>query len=86
VAAESIYRRNYALVQLMPDLRALAPDLFRPLIPTDWRRSIAGGLTAAFINAQLRSDFPTAIEISDRSWEAMTGAGTVYIPIPGFSW
>ena len=70
---------------MLPDLRAAAPGFLRPLIPTDWRRSMAGAFTAATLNAQLRHDYPTPIELSDQFYLNVTGVSTVYIPIPGFS-
>jgi hypothetical protein len=84
-AATSIYQQNYRFVSVLPDLRSAAPDFLRPLIPTDWRRSIAEAFTAATLNAQLKHDYPTPIEAADLSFYRMTGVSTTYIPIPGFS-
>jgi hypothetical protein len=80
-----IYRRNELLVRGLPDLRAIAPRFVRPLIPQTWRRDIAGALTGAAIDSSLKRDFPSPIEISDRAFEAMTGAGTTMIPLPSIS-
>jgi hypothetical protein len=84
-AATEVYQRNYRFVSALPDLRDAAPSFLRPLIPHDWRRSIAGAFTAATLDAQLRHDYPTAIELSDQAFRNLTGASTVYIPIPAFS-
>ncbi len=84
-AALGIYQRNYAFVQGLPDLRAHAPSLLRPLIPTDWRRRIAGALTSSTVDSALRGQYPTPIEASDRFFENITGVRTTYIPLPGFS-
>jgi hypothetical protein len=46
---------------------------------------MAEAFTAATLNAQLKSDFPTPIEAADLSFYRMTGVSTTYIPIPGFS-
>ncbi len=80
-----IYRRNQAIAGALPDLRAIAPSFLRPLIPGTWRRDIAGALTGAAVGASLNRDYMTPIEVSDRAWEAMTGAGTTMIPFPSFS-
>ena len=80
-----IYRRNQAIAGALPDLRAIAPGFLRPLIPGTWRRDIAGALTGAAVGAYLKRDYLTPIEVSDRAWEAMTGAGTTIIPFPSFS-
>jgi hypothetical protein len=80
-----IYRRNEALARGLPDLRAMAPGLLRPLIPGTWRRDIAGALTGAAVNAALKHDFPTPVEVSDRAWENMTGVSTTIIPLPAVS-
>lgn len=80
-----IYRRNEALVRGMPDLRALAPGFLRPLIPSTWRRDIAGALTSAAVSASLKHDYPTPIEVSDQAWQGMTGASTTVIPLPSIS-
>lgn len=80
-----IYRRNAALAAGLPDLRSIAPRFLRPLIPSTWRRDIAGALTGAAIDSSLKHDHPSAIEVSDRAFEAMTGAGTTMIPLPSIS-
>lgn len=80
-----IYRRNAVLAAGLPDLRAIAPRFLRPLIPLTWRRDIAGALTGAAIDSGLKRDFASPIEISDRAFEAMTGAGTTMIPLPSIS-
>ena len=84
-AATQIFQRNYQFVTALPDLRSMAPSFIRPLIPSTWRRSLAESFTAATMNAQLKHDYPTAIEAADRSFEGITGVSTTYIPIPGFS-
>ena len=84
-AALSIYQRNYSFVQLLPDLRSHAPSIFRPLIPSDWRRRIAGALTSSAVDSALRGQYPTPIETSDRFFENITGVKTTYIPLPGIS-
>ena len=84
-AATQIFQRNYQFVTALPDLRSIAPSFIRPLIPSTWRRSLAESFTAATMNAQLKHDYPTAIEAADRSFEGITGVSTTYIPIPGFS-
>jgi hypothetical protein len=84
-AATAIFQRNYQFVTALPDLRAMAPSFIRPLIPGTWRRSLAESFTTATMNAQLKSDYPTAIEAADQSFQRITGASTTYIPIPGFS-
>jgi hypothetical protein len=80
-----IYRRNQAIVGALPDLRGMAPDFLRPLIPITWRRDIAGALVGADVNARLNRDYMTPIEVSDRAWQGMTGASTTVIPFPSFS-
>lgn len=80
-----LYRRNQEIARAMPDLRAMAPGFLRPLIPTTWRRDIAGALTSAAVGASLKRDHMTPIEVSDRAWEAMTGASTTMIPLPALS-
>jgi len=84
-AATTIFRQNYYFVNALPDLREAAPGFLRPLIPSNWRRSMAEAFTAATLNAQLKHDYPTPIEAADLSFYRMTGASTTYIPIPGFS-
>ena len=84
-AAMTIFQQNARFVSILPDLRAAAPGFLRPLIPGDWRTSIAEALTAATLNAQLKHDYPTPIEAADLSFYRMTGVSPVYIPIPGFS-
>jgi hypothetical protein len=81
----ALYRRNEAIARGLPDLRAMAPRFVRGLIPTTWRRDIAGALTAADIGARLNRDFATPIEISDRAFQGMTGASTTVIPLPALS-
>lgn len=83
--AVSIYERQYAWVSTLPDLRALAPAVVRPLIPDTWRRSLAGTFTGLIINGQLNRDYPTPIEASDRAFEAMTGAKTTVFKLPEVS-
>ncbi|RPI42290.1 MAG: DUF4157 domain-containing protein [Betaproteobacteria bacterium] len=83
--AFDIYRRNQAIAGALPDLRAIAPSFLRPIIPPTWRRDIAGALTGAAVGAYLNRDYMTPIEVSDRAWEAMTGAGTTMIPFPSVS-
>lgn len=83
--AETIFRQNSALVSVLPDLRDLAPGFIRPLIPTDWRRSIAVGLTSAAVTNGLQGDYPTPIEAADQAYFELTGIKTTYLPIPGFS-
>jgi hypothetical protein len=80
-----IYRRNQAIVRGLPDLRSMAPRFLQPLIPSTWRRDIAGALTGAAVSASLKRDYMTPIEVSDQAWEAMTGAGTTMIPLPSIS-
>jgi hypothetical protein len=80
-----LYRDRLRLAQGLPDLRSMAPSFVRPLIPTTWRRDIAGALTSAAAGVGLKRDYPTAIDISDRAWENMTGAGTTIIPLPSIS-
>jgi len=80
-----IYRRNQAIAGALPDLRAIAPSFLRTVIPPTWRRDIAGALTGAAVGAYLNRDYMTPIEVSDRAWEAMTGAGTTMIPFPSVS-
>jgi len=80
-----LYRDRLRLVQQLPDLRSLAPGFIRPLIPTTWRRDVAGALTSATIGSSIGHDYMTPIEISDRAWENMTGASTTMIPLPGIS-
>lgn len=84
-AALEVYRRNAGFVSLLPDLRDLAPDFLRPIIPDDWRRSIAVGLTSATLNAQLRGDWPTPLEAADESFLRLTGVSTTYLPLPSIS-
>ena len=84
-AAMAIYRRNAAIASGLPDLRSMAPRFIRPLIPSTWRRDIAGALTGAAIGASLNRDFATPIEISDRAFQGMTGASTTVIPLPSIS-
>src|SRR4030095_8545562 len=84
-AATTIFRQNYAFVNTLPDLRDAAPSFLRPLIPSHWLRSMAEAFTAATLNAQLKSDFPTPIEADDLSFYRMTRVSTTYIPIQGFS-
>jgi hypothetical protein len=84
-AATRIFQQNARFVSILPDLRAAAPGFLRPLIPGDWRTSIAEALTAATLNAQLKHDYPTPIEAADLSFYRMTGVSTTYLPIPGFS-
>lgn len=84
-AVLGIYRRNERLVRGLPDLHAIAPGFVRPLIPSTWRRDIAGALTGAAVDAALKRDFASPIEVSDRAFEAMTGSGTTIIPLPSIS-
>lgn len=84
-AVMSIYRRNAAIASGLPDLRAMAPSIIRPLIPATWRRDIAGALTGAAVGASLKHDYTTPIEVADRAWEGMTGASTTVIPLPAIS-
>lgn len=84
-AVRSIYRGNARIAAGLPDLRAMAPRVVRPLIPTTWRRDIAGALTAAAVGNALKRDYPTPIEVADRAWENMTGASTTVIPLPSIS-
>jgi hypothetical protein len=84
-AAMAIYQRNYRFVSGLPDLRSMAPGFVRPLIPGDWRRSIAEAFTAATLNAQLRGDYPTPLEAADLSFYRMTGISTTYLPLPAIS-
>jgi hypothetical protein len=84
-AVFDIYRRNQAIARALPDLRGMAPRFLRPLIPSNWRRDIAGALTSAAVSASLKHDYPTPIEISDRAWQSMTGATTTVIPLPPLS-
>lgn len=84
-AATAIFQRNYGFVSALPDLRSMAPGFIRPLIPGHWRRSMAEAFTAATLNTQLRSDYPTPLEAADLSFYRMTGISTTYIPIPGIS-
>jgi hypothetical protein len=84
-AANAIFQKNFQFVTGLPDLRSMAPSFIRPLIPTTWRKSMAESFTAATMNAQLKHDFPTAIEAADLSFQRITGVSTTYIPLPGFS-
>ena len=84
-AAMAIFRRNAAIARGLPDLRAIAPRFVRPLIPTTWRRDIAGALTGAAIGAALKNDYATPIEVGDRAWLNMTGASTTVVPLPAIS-
>lgn len=84
-AVMQIYRRNAAIANQLPDLRSLAPRFVRPLIPTTWRRDIAGALTGAAVGASLKHDYATPIEVADRAFEAMTGASTTVVPLPSIS-
>jgi hypothetical protein len=81
--AETIFRQNAALVSILPDLRDLAPGFIRPLIPTDWRRSITVGLTSAAVANGLRGDYPTPLEAADQAYFNLTGIRPTYIQIPG---
>jgi hypothetical protein len=81
-AVTDIYRRNAAIAAGLPDLRAIAPRFVRPLIPSTWRRDIAGALTGAAVGASLKRDYATPIEVADRAWQDMTGASTTVIPLP----
>lgn len=80
-----IYRRNQTIARHLPDLRGFAPSFLRPLIPSTWRRDIAGALTGAAVGAYLNRDYMTPIEVSDRAWLGMTGASTTVIPLPSIS-
>lgn len=84
-AVMGIYRRNAAIAAGLPDLRAIAPRFVRPLIPSTWRRDIAGALTGAAVGNSLKGDFMTPIEVSDRAFQSMTGASTTVIPLPSIS-
>ncbi len=66
-------------------VQRLAPGFVRPLIPTTWRRDIAGALTGAAVGASLKHDYATPIEVADRAFEAMTGASTTVVPLPSIS-
>jgi hypothetical protein len=80
-----LYRERLRLAQSLPDFRAMAPKIIRPLIPSTWRRDIAGALTSAAAGSGLKRDFLTPIDVSDRAWQNMTGAGTTVIPLPSIS-
>jgi hypothetical protein len=84
-AAGAIFQANWRFVSVLPDIRDLAPGFIRPLIPSDWRRSMAAAFTAATLNAQLRRDWMTPLEAADYTFFRMTGVSTTYIPLPSFS-
>lgn len=84
-AVMAIYRRNAAIASALPDLRGMAPRFIRGLIPSTWRRDVAGALTSAAVGASLKRDFATPVEISDRAFQDMTGASTTVIPLPSIS-
>ncbi len=84
-AVFELQRRNAAIALALPDLRAIAPSFLRPLIPSTWRRDVAGAFTSAAVGNMLKGDYPTPIEVSDRAWQAMTGANTTVIPLPAIS-
>lgn len=80
-----ICRSNSAIASRLPDLRSLTPGFLRPMIPSTWRRDIAGAVTGAAVGAYLNRDYMTPIEVSDRVFEQMTGASTTVIPLPSIS-
>jgi hypothetical protein len=84
-AAQQIWDRNWRFVTLLPDIRDLAPAPIRRLIPANWRYRMTDSFTAATVDAQIRLQYPTPIELSDRFYFNVTGVQPTYISFPGIS-
>ena len=72
-----LFNERYQLVRHFPDVGPVV----RPFLGADWRVRLAETLTATSVDFALSGDHPTTFELSNRSWERMTGATTYSTPM-----